>query len=175
METAELEIRKIMDKLNINKMPKWAQIQPKSLRTYLVKIGGLEAFANRAGIQYGDKYNCKICGAEIISPRKRTLCGKKECRRQSQKQNYHKNRSNHKTKNPKIRPFTYSTDILLIADLQKGWPPEKVAKINAEALGRDYNDVLKHIYILLESTRGQTIISNFKEYHTKHYSRSAIC
>lgn len=126
---------------------------------------------------------CVICGQEFTSKRKnRKTCGSVLCQgelsrrrtrawREKQKLCPNPNKEKRqgekqrgvKKENPR-RPFTFNTDMLLVIDMQKGWPLEKVAKVAAQCFDRDYNHVLEHIKKLKGSNREKQILKILRTY-----------
>ena len=127
-----------------------------SLNWIINTTGGLKYWANKLGVPYGKKYECEVCGKVFHSPKHRMYCSK--CAQTANK------RYNRSPQGKKIRPYSWETDMLLIIDIDKGWDYKKVARVNALALDRDYDDVLKHIKVLEDSDRAEQIRKVIKKH-----------
>lgn len=158
MERIEKELKEIIDKMGRMPMAKELKKINSGLYNRMVKTGGAVKWAKRLGLPYGKKYVCRYCGKVFYDSFPRKACDDRDCQRALHGAYYHK-----PTKNDK-RPFSYDTDMLLIIDLEKGWSPEKVARINAEILNRDYEHLIEHVYALQNSKRGQLIKQRLNTY-----------
>lgn len=121
----------------------------KKLHNQIGMHGGYAYWAKKLGVPYGRVYVCRYCRKTIYSVRVKHYCDNPICQA---------NKNLVAPKKETIRPYTYTTDLILRVDIDKGWPAERVAKVNADCLGRDYRDVLKRVNYLMGQEYGQADI-----------------
>lgn len=180
-EIAMIEVRKTMDKFGIDYMPKLAQISSLKVRGFVRYYGG-GRLAKEIGVHEMAERICRYCEKPFrneYGDYRRVYCSdvcRKEAINQRQRNNYKprvKTTSSHEPKPVEEGPesgecgecaFSYDTDLMIIVDLLKGWPHEKVAEINAKVYQREYEHVLERIKYLKNSLHGKRIFNIVNSY-----------
>lgn len=88
---------------------------------------------------------CPECGEEFTPKSKdRQICYKKECYTERNKRYSRKNRKKYIRKpedTGKVRPYTFTSNLMLTSDIQKGLTIKQMAKL----YDRDEHDLKRHI------------------------------
>ena len=101
---------------------------------------------------------CPECGEEFTPNRSsRKICYKEECyikkHRRYNSTNNAKNRSKAQPEG-KVRPYTFTTNLMLTSDIQKGLTLKEMAKL----YDRDIHDLKKHIEKITSDGTAEKII-----------------
>lgn len=75
-------------------------------------------------------------------------------------------------KQSSVRPFSDTTNLMLLVDLDKGLSCEEVARLNADVLRRDYSHLLEHLISLDQSQEGEDIRKNIRGHRGDKYGYS---
>lgn len=100
---------------------------------------------------------CSECGIEFIGPPHRKTCGSQVCQ---SKRNMRISQPITADWKSKIRPYSYTSNMLLVEDLEAGWSLERTALM----YDRDIDDLKQHIEVIKADGTYKKIQSRLSTY-----------